>query len=189
MSPLITLPRPASSPERHLARLLHPSAAPSTAPLATETLAVIADGLGRSLSLQDLVDGLGRARPSTRLLATAAYDAWLVTWGPSTVLELHDHGGSAGALRLVTGRLLAATTDLVSRTPLRSTCLDPGDTLTFAASDVHELWNPQQTPAVGVHVYSPPLTTTTYYDQQPETYLVPLRTEPAAHDLTGGLTS
>ena len=31
-----------------------------------------------------------------RLDVTAEYDAWLITWGAGSGLELHDHGGSSG---------------------------------------------------------------------------------------------
>jgi cysteine dioxygenase type I len=188
MSSVITLPRrprPASSAEGHVARFLHPSAEPVGRPLPIEMLAVIADGLGSSLAVED--DGPLTGRRCVQLLATATYQAWAITWGPSTCLELHDHGGSLGAVRVVRGQLVETSTSLRTRALLRSHRLDAGDILTVGHDTVHEVWNPQQTPAVSVHVYSPPLTTMTFYDERPATYLTPLRTElvsgAAEHDV------
>ena len=39
------------------------------------------------------------------LIATDVYDAWLVHWPVGTGLDLHDHGGSAGAFAVVAGDL------------------------------------------------------------------------------------
>jgi predicted metal-dependent enzyme (double-stranded beta helix superfamily) len=145
-------------------RLLHPSAGPLDTPLAADVLATIADGLGRSVSADHLVAGLGSGRRHERLLETDAYEAWLIAWGPSTYLDLHDHGGSAGALRVVSGQLVETATDLDTPGRLRSRRLDAGDIIAVPANRVHEVWNPQPSPAVSVHVYSPPLGQMTFYD-------------------------
>ena len=70
--------------------------------------------------LRDVVTGLAAAvdlwtphvrhdperRQFTRLLGAETYDAWLIGWWPGQGVALHDHGGSAGALCIVEGRLV-----------------------------------------------------------------------------------
>jgi hypothetical protein len=41
-----------------------------------------------------------------RLSVNPRYDAWLIGWYPHQGVDLHDHGGSAGALYVVEGELL-----------------------------------------------------------------------------------
>jgi predicted metal-dependent enzyme (double-stranded beta helix superfamily) len=105
-----------------------------------------------------------------------AYDAWLIAWGSTSVLQLHDHGGSFGVVHVVEGELVETYTDRRSRNPLRSRLVAAGDTLEVPSTCIHEVWNTHADPALSVHVYSPPLTTMTFYDHRPEHYLEPLRT-------------
>ena len=42
-----------------------------------------------------------------------------------------------------------------------------GGLRSFGARHVHDVYNPYATPAVSVHVYSPPLTVMSYYDEVP----------------------
>jgi hypothetical protein len=46
---------------------------------------------------------------------------------------------------------------------------------------VHEVWNPGPSDAMSVHVYSPPLSTMTFFDHDGDHFLEPLRTEHADH--------
>jgi hypothetical protein len=116
-------------------------------------------------------------RSFAKLLATADYEVWLIAWAAAGALELHDHGGSSGAVCVGAGRLVETYTDLVDRHPLRTVVLDGGSPMALPATRVHEIWNPGPAPALSVHVYSPPLTAMTFFDHRPGHFLAPLRTE------------
>jgi predicted metal-dependent enzyme (double-stranded beta helix superfamily) len=105
----------------------------------------------------------GDSRRYAPLLATEAYEAWLISWSPSGALELHDHGGSAGALRVVGGSLMETYTDTEDRHPLRSRRVDTGEAIDLPTTRIHEVWNPGPDTAVSIHVYSPPLTAMTFF--------------------------
>jgi quercetin dioxygenase-like cupin family protein len=81
--------------------------------------------------------------------------AWLICWMPGHDTGFHDHDLSAGALTVVRGQVREERLVLggapVSRT------LSAGDTLDFAASDIHRVSHAGTEPAVTLHAYSPPL--------------------------------
>jgi hypothetical protein len=110
-------------------------------------------------------------RRYTRLLGNGLYDAWLIAWMPSSGLDLHDHGGSDGAIAVVRGCLLETHTDLLSRHPLRSRIVEAGEILAIPAHRVHEVSNPGPDEAFSVHVYSPPLDTVKFYDPSGDGFL------------------
>jgi hypothetical protein len=141
-------------------------------------LTAIAAGLASAVSGEELTLAPGEPRRFVRLLATPSYEAWLIAWAPAGTLELHDHGGSVGALHVVGGALTETYTDLTGRGPLRAQTLRAGDDLAVTAERVHEVWNPGPGPALSVHVYSPPITAMTFYDPDPARFLEPLRTVP-----------
>src|SRR4051812_34140389 len=66
-----------------------------------DALAAIAAGLASAVTGDELTLAPGEARSFVRLLATPAYEAWLIAWGSSGALDLHDHGGAAGAVHVV----------------------------------------------------------------------------------------
>jgi cysteine dioxygenase type I len=146
--------------------------------LPLQTVAAIAAGLACSCAaaLPEL-SGDG-SRRYVRLLETAAYDAWLIAWEPAADLDLHDHGGSAGAFHVVRGRLVEVHTDLQQRHPLETLHLRAGCTRQVTAERVHRVWNPGPGEALSVHVYSPPLASMTFYDDRPGRFLAPLETRP-----------
>jgi predicted metal-dependent enzyme (double-stranded beta helix superfamily) len=114
----------------------------------------------------------GRA---TRLVAvTDHYEAWLIHWASGGDIAMHDHGGSSGALWLLRGELSESYADRIDRRPLRSRFLAAGSGITFGPGHVHNLVNPGTAPATSVHVYSPHLSSMTFYDDA----LSPIRTEP-----------
>ena len=88
------------------------------------------------------------------MLATDAYDAWLVHWPPGASLEIHDHGPSAGAFAVVAGVLEEAT---LRSGVLLSTRLHSGDTIHFEAGHRHRVTNRSPDATTSVHVYAPPL--------------------------------
>jgi hypothetical protein len=102
----------------------------------------------------------------TRLHGDDELDVWLISWVPDRSTELHDHGGSLGALTVVSGSLAETRWDGQS---LRRRRLSAGDQAAFPLGWVHDVvWAPEPIPVVGptlsVHAYSPPLTAMSYYE-------------------------
>jgi hypothetical protein len=122
----------------------------------------------------------------TRLHGDDELDVWLISWVPERATELHDHGGSLGALTVVSGALHETRWDGGA---LRRRRLDAGDQAGFPLGWVHDVvWAPESiavspavSPAVGptlsVHAYSPPLTAMSYYDVTERNTLRRNRTE------------
>jgi quercetin dioxygenase-like cupin family protein len=139
-------------------RALHPSALP----VGADVLAAIAAGLAAVTVPWELRDGeVPTERRYQRVLATPAYEAWVICWPVGESLDLHDHGGSAGAFAVVSGRLDEATFQN-SATVVRR--YSPGETSSFGASRVHAIANLGSDIATSVHVYSPPLSSMVYYE-------------------------
>jgi hypothetical protein len=111
----------------------------------------------------------GITQPSGRrwdlMAASDDFEAWVIAWPPGGAIELHDHGGSAGAVAVVVGELIE--TSIVSessgRIALRTSTIESGGTLRFGGRHVHDIVNAGDTPAISVHVYAPRLTSMTYY--------------------------
>lgn len=131
--------------------------------LSVDALAVIAEGLAATVDLTGLDRPPAGTRHYVELLETEGYNAWLIVWAPSGTLEPHDHGGSTGFVRVVSGRLFETYTDEPGR-PLRTRAADAGETLDIPAHRIHEVWNPTQDVSVSVHVYSPPLRDMKFYE-------------------------
>jgi predicted metal-dependent enzyme (double-stranded beta helix superfamily) len=109
-------------------------------------------------------------RWSQRLHADAYLDIWLIGWAPTQAAELHDHGGSLGALTVVEGELSewrwsSSEADRADGGGhgLHRRALRAGRGAAFALGHVHDVSNRATDPAVSVHAYSPPLSTMSYY--------------------------
>lgn len=105
---------------------------------------------------------------SWRLIAlTDEFDAWLIAWPRQSAAELHDHGGSRGALHVVRGALVETIPwrDDEGRVTLARRGVHSGVTLAFGAGHVHDVRNEAAEHALSLHVYSPPLTSMNYYDR------------------------
>jgi predicted metal-dependent enzyme (double-stranded beta helix superfamily) len=100
-----------------------------------------------------------------RLRSDDELDVWLISWVPGQTTELHDHGGSLGALTLLRGALHEFRWN---GEELRHRRLDAGDQAGFPLGWVHDVtWAPSEpaaAPALSVHAYSPPLTAMSYYE-------------------------
>jgi predicted metal-dependent enzyme (double-stranded beta helix superfamily) len=103
---------------------------------------------------------------------TSEYEAWVIHWARGGEIELHDHGGSNGAVAVVRGELTETYTSAPGR-PLRTRFLGAPSAITFGPTHVHDLVNHGPTMATTIHVYTPHLASMTYYDRR----LQPLRTE------------
>ena len=131
----------------------------------------------------------------TRIDGDEELDIWLISWVPGHATELHDHGGSLGALTVVSGSLNEFRWD---GRGLRRRRLDAGDQAGFPLGWVHDVaWAPRPVPrppteapteaptkaaapvqpTLSVHAYSPPLTAMSYYDVTDRNRLRRQRTE------------
>ena len=99
----------------------------------------------------------------TRLHTDDDLDVWLISWVAGHTTELHDHGGSLGALTVLSGALLEHRWDSER---LRSRRLEAGDQAAFPLGWVHDVIAAGEggTEPLSVHAYSPPLTAMSYYD-------------------------
>jgi hypothetical protein len=122
-----------------------------------------------------------------RLHGDDEVDVWLISWVPGHRTELHDHGGSLGALTLLSGSLDEFRW---GGDRLRCRRLEAGDQASFPLGWVHDVvWAPTgpaasvtslsktQGPSLSVHAYSPPLTVMSYYEVTDEQRLRRQRTE------------
>lgn len=107
---------------------------------------------------------------------TPEVEAWLLTWTGTQAIELHDHGGSAGAMFVVEGELLEVIADPAVPSRVLSVRRPHGSLQTFGPMHIHGLTNVGPGRATSIHVYSPPLSQMTYYDREAPA-LTPLRVE------------
>jgi hypothetical protein len=160
--------------QNDVSRLLHPAGARRV--LSKIELLELASGIGEAIAVDRPIAGLVGRRYS-KMFRSASVEAWLIAWGASTYLGLHDHGGSRAAYHVVAGELVEASASLISRDPLSTIHLPEGSRKTLGDSEVHELWNPTPEIALSVHVYSPPLETMGFYSDAETNYLEKVRTE------------
>lgn len=132
-------------------------------------------------TLADIVHGLARAedlwrphvlhnpdeRARVRLLATPAYEVWLLGWTPGQAVGLHDHGGANAAFFVVDGTLTetaAAASDQRSRGVLDDRAIHAGESGVVEAGHVHDIANRSASLATSIHAYSKPLRSMGFYD-------------------------
>jgi hypothetical protein len=124
----------------------------------------------------------GMDDPSVRcwrtIAATDRFEAWVVAWPVGETVELHDHGDSAGAVVLVSGTLVETSAGPdTRRRDAASTSIQAGGHMAFRPGHVHDFVNRGPGPALSVHVYSPALTSMTYFDWNERQRLVAVRTD------------
>jgi quercetin dioxygenase-like cupin family protein len=98
---------------------------------------------------------------SIRVHADDNVDIWLITWLQAQSTSLHDHGDSAGAFTVVSGRLCEYQAN-GDRLEVRAE-----SSRSFGVGYAHDVYNPYEDAAVSVHAYSPPLTSMNYYEKTP----------------------
>jgi predicted metal-dependent enzyme (double-stranded beta helix superfamily) len=123
----------------------------------------IAAGLARVQQPVPLDDASDAPR-SVRLLATAFYDVWLITWPDGAELEPHDHGDVLSVVHVVKGELAETYSDRVKRSDPAIRILRQGSSTPADPSVVHALINRSGADATTLHVYSPPLVDITFFD-------------------------
>jgi uncharacterized cupin superfamily protein len=114
-------------------------------------------------------------RREWRLMArTPDFDAWLIAWPSGGKVDLHDHGNSTGAVSVISGALVEAVPwrDDTGRISLVRHELQAGATLGFGTGHVHDVTNESDEPALSLHVYSPALTSMTFYEVAGDQLLV-----------------
>jgi quercetin dioxygenase-like cupin family protein len=129
-------------------------------PLPAQLLGDIAAGIAQAPGVWE---GLACHDPAERrplrLVATEAYEVWVIGWTHGQHVRPHDHGGSAAAVLVVEGELTEVTL-LGNRRRLV-----PGHVHLLGPHVVHDVLNRTDVPATSIHVYSPPLRVMTYYDE------------------------
>jgi predicted metal-dependent enzyme (double-stranded beta helix superfamily) len=91
---------------------------------------------------------------------------WLICWMNDHDTGFHDHDLSAGALSVVRGAIREER--LVLGGAPASRVVSAGQSLTFAASDIHRVSHAGSEPAVTLHAYSPPLWRMGAYEVSPD---------------------
>jgi predicted metal-dependent enzyme (double-stranded beta helix superfamily) len=99
------------------------------------------------------------------MAVTETYEAWVIAWPPGGAIELHDHGGSSGAVIVVEGELKESR---IAARPsggvaIRTSTIGAGESVSFGARHVHDIVNAADATAISVHVYAPRLSSMTYY--------------------------
>jgi predicted metal-dependent enzyme (double-stranded beta helix superfamily) len=116
---------------------------------------------------RDDVDHRPDERVHLRLARVGGWEAWLITWPTGHGVDLHDHGGSVGAVAVVEGTLtevVARTAPGRRRVALSRRTLPAGTVRRVPGSRVHDVLNVGAGPATSIHVYAPALATMTFYD-------------------------
>jgi hypothetical protein len=88
-------------------------------------------------------------------------EIWAIHWPREQGLELHDHGGSVGALWMVEGCLDEHA--LTSGGTLARRRLEAGSGAAFGPTYIHDVVNLGDAPATSVHAYAPPMASMTFY--------------------------
>jgi predicted metal-dependent enzyme (double-stranded beta helix superfamily) len=132
--------------------------------LGAERLISIARAFVREAEL--LAPSVTGQREWALLGASEDAEVWVIAWAPGGAIELHDHGGSWGALVVVSGELVETSVAFVGdsgEVGLRRRSLGAGQSLGFGSTHVHDIVNRSAAPAISVHAYAPRLTSMTYY--------------------------
>ena len=106
----------------------------------------------------------GRDRWWTRIRADQNVDVWLLTWLPGHTTELHDHGPSAAAFTVVSGKLHERRAHWPAKPTAR--VLEPGSVAWISPGTAHDVTGTGSVPAISIHAYSPPLTEMNFFDSK-----------------------
>jgi hypothetical protein len=112
---------------------------------------------------RSLVQHDAHERWCRRVDARDDHDVWLIGWDSFQGVDLHDHGGSAGALYVIEGALLEVSTQPRVPGRLHEQSLPAGTARAFGPGHVHRVVNASAAVATSIHVYSPPLMSMDFY--------------------------
>jgi predicted metal-dependent enzyme (double-stranded beta helix superfamily) len=93
-------------------------------------------------------------------------DVWVITWTHGNDTGFHDHDVSSGAVAVVEGEVTEER--LVMGGAPRRLHHVAGETFDFDASHVHRMLHDNESPAVTIHAYSPPLWRMGAYSVEPD---------------------
>lgn len=143
-----------------------PTDAPEDATVALDTLLEMASGLARTAEAwSSRLDSHPTARTGLRILATATYDVWLLRWPVGAAVSPHDHGGSRAAFTVAAGTLKEVRWTDGHRS---ERLLPAGEGATVAPGVVHDVAASGEE-ALSIHIYSPPLSRMSYFDDSGRT--------------------
>lgn len=100
-------------------------------------------------------------RVRIRLFADDEVEVRLLTWLPGQGSDLHDHGGSAGCMRIIEGSLWER---IAFGHSLVESRWDSGEASSFRNDIIHDVKNHGNVPAVTLHAYRPAITNFTRYE-------------------------
>jgi predicted metal-dependent enzyme (double-stranded beta helix superfamily) len=130
-------------------------------------LTALLDRLARRPDLwRHLVSHRADARTYEQLHRDDHVAVWLICWMNDHDTGFHDHDLSAGALSVVRGAVREERLVLGGEPAGR--LLTKGQSLSFAASDIHRVSHAGAEPAVTLHAYSPPLWRMGAYEVSPD---------------------
>lgn len=171
---------------RRLFRRFDESQEPLSLPLLSDALQDL------TIERQDVADWV-RFHPDhyvrNLIHAGPAYHALLLCWGPGQRSPIHDHTGSACAVRVICG---TATETFFQRSAsgmiyaTRSRFLQSGEICVSEDSDIHQVSNlePDGCELVTLHIYSPPLLSMNVYSL--DNHRVDVCLDPVHEDFTAG---
>jgi hypothetical protein len=113
-------------------------------------------------------------RSYLRLVWTPEHEVWLICWPAGQLVDLHDHGRSAGAFAVTEGVLREEHPDGAGWRKVRCR---RGAVRSFPAHHVHAVWNPGPGTATSLHAYAPPLRSMTFYAHDAASGLQPTHVE------------
>jgi quercetin dioxygenase-like cupin family protein len=125
-----------------------------------------------SLALELAGDDRVRCRPVRTvarswelLIATDELEAWVIDWPSRGAISLHDHGKSSGAVVVTTGELTESRVRVRAdgQLDLETNRLSTGGVVEIGPGVIHDVQNIGTGRATSVHVYSPRLTSMTYF--------------------------
>jgi mannose-6-phosphate isomerase-like protein (cupin superfamily) len=120
-----------------------------------------------------------------RLSAHDGFDTWLIGWDSRQGVDLHDHGGSAGAFYVVDGELLETSSRRGRAVGYAEQRIGAGTARAFGPGHVHRVVNPSAAVATSIHVYSPPLVSMDFYEPADAGALQRTHREPALGTRSG----
>ena len=153
-----------------------------TRPPALQWLAAVAEAWAEQPALwRRLIHPDARERWVAPLLVNEHSEVWLQGWPVGEHIELHDHGGAAGAICVVEGQLTETYAPGPEATRLRRRRLGLGAVAAFGPDHIHDVVNTGSTQALSIQVYTPRLVTMTYYAFHGRHGLEAVRTELSDH--------